>query len=155
MAKPPKTSQNQGADQAQPVQPDPDLSGLSDISLVPLQGPTGPIRLSEVLAQVGNGLIDVKDRPSPVSSMEYLAEMLWSFIITGRAKYTDGMEVRVPNNDQWLKIAKWVIDRMEGPPPKEIYMRKTQTVTKIDLSTYSIEDLERLKALAEQIQGVE
>ena len=83
-----------------------EISGLSHVSLTPTDGSREPIRLSDALQTVADGLIDHPDHGEPVSAMQYLSEMLWSFVITGRAKYLNGQEVRVPNNDQWLKIAQ-------------------------------------------------
>ena len=111
--------------------------------------------LSDHLSAIGRSQIAIKDREQPVTPEEYLAEMLWSFVITGRAKYSDGVEVRIPNHDQWMKVVRWVTERMYGSTLNEIVQRTHETRTVIDLSGCSIEELAQLQALAMRIQGGE
>lgn len=75
--------------------------------------------LTDLLEKAGSKTVEDIDGKKR-NSKRILARIMWEFVINGKAQFPDGSVIVAEDSDDWLAVAKFIYQHIDGPPPKEI-----------------------------------
>lgn len=76
-------------------------------------GVAGRRRLAGFLAKAGEEMAQIKG--NDLTQQEALAHMMWNLVIVGEIEFPDGRIIMIDEIDQWLAIAKFMYQHLDGP----------------------------------------